>query len=68
MVLISTQRLDGYDGALIEDCKKYLGIAPYNTSTNVVAHDPYFCNSLTRRYGAQSVAYVIMVLKRGYLQ
>ena len=63
-MLTESNLLADYDNNIIEDCKKYLGIAPYNISTNVVAYDPYFCNSLSRRYGAQSVAYVIMVLKR----
>ena len=27
-------KLNGYPSALIEDCKKYLGLAPYNTFTN----------------------------------
>lgn len=63
-MLTSTQRLDGYDFKLIDGCRKYLGKYPYDTDTNIVASDAIFLNRLVRCYGAQNVAYVLMVLKR----
>lgn len=49
---------------LIEDCKKYLGIYPYNNWTNFVVSDYYFYQDMCKRYGEQSVANAIKELKK----
>lgn len=56
-------KLNGYPSALIEDCKKYLGLAPYNTFTNTNVGDPFFYNYMYKKYGAEDVAYVVNNLK-----
>lgn len=58
-----TNKLSRYPGALIEDCKKYLGIAPYNTYSNIVIGDPFFYNSMCKKYGTEDVTYIIKNLK-----
>lgn len=60
---IFTDKLSSYSGALIDDCKKYLGIAPYNTYSNIVISDPFFYNSMCKKYGAEDVTCVIKNLK-----
>ncbi len=56
-------KLNGYSSALIEDCKKYLGLVPYNTYNSIVVGDPFFYNSMCKKYGAEDVAYVVKNLK-----
>ena len=48
---------------LIDDCKKYLGIYPYNTWTNIVVYDLYFYEDMCKKYGEQNVANAIKKLK-----
>ena len=33
------------------DCKKYLGLPPYNDNTNICYKDGYFIHSLFEKYG-----------------
>lgn len=40
---------------LEDDLKKYLGLPPYNTSTNFVVHDIYYLNSIYIKYGKELV-------------
>ena len=40
---------------LIDDCKKYLGLPPYDGWTNVCVIDPYFYKSMCDKYGEQDV-------------
>lgn len=56
-------KLSGYSSALIEDCKKYLGLAPYNTFTNINVSDPFFYNHMYKKYGVADVNYVVRNLK-----
>lgn len=49
---------------LIEDCKKYLGLYPYDDWTNIVVNDSYFYKDMCKRYGEQNVANAIKELKR----
>ena len=41
---------------LEDDLKKYLGLPPYNTFTNLVAYDAYYLNSIYVKYGKENVA------------
>ena len=56
-------KLEHYSSALIEDCKKYLGLAPYNTFTNINVGDIFFYNHMCKKYGTENVAYVVNNLK-----
>ena len=40
---------------IIDDVKKYLGISPYDTFTNIVAHDSFFFMSIIDKYGKEAV-------------
>lgn len=40
---------------LIDDCKKYLGIDPYNDWTNIVVNDSYFYKDMCKKYGEKNV-------------
>lgn len=40
---------------MIEDIKKFLGVAPYNTDSNVVRGDPFYLRSLYTKYGEENV-------------
>lgn len=51
--------------ACTEDVKKFLGIAPYNTYTNICAGDPYFYKDLLRKYGDAEVTKTIRSLTNG---
>ena len=51
---------------LVDDCKKFLGIAPYNTTTNVCVGDPYFHRDLCNKYGADEVNKTIIDLRARY--
>lgn len=55
--------LSKYQSALIDDCRKFLGLAPYNTYNNIVVGDPFFYNSMCKKYGDKEVAYVVKVLQ-----
>ncbi len=48
---------------LIDDCKKYLGIPPYDGWTNVCMGDVYFYKSMCDRYGKQNVDDIIKSLR-----
>ena len=50
---------------LIDDCKKYLGLPPYNGFTNIVQGDGYFYAALCKKYGEQNVRHTIADLQRG---
>ena len=48
---------------LFEDCKKYLGLSPYNTWTNIVVGDNHFYMDMCKKYGEQNVINTIKELK-----
>ena len=43
------------EGTLKDQCKKYLGIKPYDSDTNVVKYDIYFLIQLQTTYGENAV-------------
>lgn len=51
---------------VVEDCKKYLGLPPYNGWTNIVVSDSYFYESICKKYGEDVVAKTIKMLKRDF--
>lgn len=51
--------VEGYEKvnkALENDCKKFLGMGKYNSSSNAVLSDPHFKKSLEEKYGKNAVA------------
>lgn len=36
---------------LIDDCKKYVGLPPYDSWTNLNVLDPYYYKELCKKYG-----------------
>lgn len=48
---------------IINDCKKYLGLPPYNDWMNIVMDDAYFYMDMCKKYGEQNVAMAIKQLK-----
>lgn len=48
---------------MIDDCKKFLGLAPYNNLTNIVAGDGHYLNSLYNKYGKEVVDKTIKELR-----
>lgn len=50
----------------LKDCKKFLGVNPYNCDTNIVKGDGYFLYSLYDKYGKQVVEETIKYLRRTY--
>lgn len=48
---------------ITDDCKKYLGIFPYNDWTNICVGDSYFYKDICNRYGEQNVVNAIEELK-----
>lgn len=51
---------------VVEDCKKYLGLPPYNGWTNIVVSDSYFYESICKKYGKDIVNETIKMLKRDF--
>ena len=51
--------------SIIDDCKKYLGFPPYDSSTNIVLYDGYYLNSLYSKYGANEVSNTLNELRDG---
>lgn len=51
------------DGNCIDDCKKYLGLPPYNSGCNIVQGDGHFYTSLCDKYGVQNVKNTIQHLR-----
>ena len=51
-----------YPKQIVDDCKKFLGITPYNTYNNVVMEDPHFLKSLQEKYGKDAVDTTIIHL------
>ena len=49
---------------LIDDCKKYLGLYPYNNWTNFVVKDFYFYTDMCKKYGEENVANAIKELSK----
>lgn len=49
---------------LLEECKKYLGIKPYDTDFNIVKYDPYYIMQLEKVYGKEEVKQAIEKIKR----
>lgn len=52
-----------YNNAMIDDCKKFLGLAPYNSCCNIVQGDGYFLLSLYNKYGKDNVNNTIKYLR-----
>ena len=48
---------------IIDDCKKYLGLPPYDGWTNICVGDPYFYKSICDKYGKQNVDDTIKLLR-----
>ena len=48
---------------VVDDCKKYLGLPPYNDWTNICVSDPYFYKSICDKYGKKSVDDTIKFLR-----
>jgi hypothetical protein len=48
---------------LVDDCKKYLGKAPYDSWSNIVMGDSYFYKYMCDKYGEQDVEDAIKRLK-----
>lgn len=48
---------------ITEDVKKYLGIAPYNTDSNIVRGDCYYYKQLCSTYGEAAVQNKIRELR-----
>lgn len=40
---------------MIEDIKKFLGVSPYDTDSNIVKGDPFYLKSLYSKYGEENV-------------
>ena len=40
---------------MLDEVKKFLGLAPYDTDTNIVKGDPFYLKSLYRKYGEENV-------------
>ena len=51
---------------VVEDCKKYLGLPPYNGWTNIVVSDFYFYKSICKKYGEDVVDKMIKMLKENF--
>lgn len=49
---------------IVEDCKKYLGLAPYDTDSNIVRGDGFYYNSLCSMYGESQVQNTIKALRK----
>ena len=49
----------------LDDCKKFLGVSPYNASSNIVQGDGHFLQSLYHKYGERVVNTALDYLKRG---
>lgn len=49
---------------LVDDCRKYLGKTPYNTSSNICLGDGYFYMSMCNKYGEQEVINTIKALRK----
>lgn len=48
---------------LTDECKKYLGMPPFNDTTNVVIGDYYYLESLYNKYGVKMVTDEILKLR-----
>lgn len=46
-----------------EELKKFYGIAPYNTPTNIVQKDIYFLFDIIQKYGEEAVKQTEKTLK-----
>lgn len=46
------------------ECRKYLGLAPYNDPANIVFYDYYFINSVCKVYGDEAVAEMLAKLRK----
>ena len=47
------------------DVKKFLGLPPYNNTTNIVVGDGFFLASLYRKYGREQINKTLKKLKKG---
>ena len=50
----------------LKDCKKFLGVSPYNIDTNVVKGDGHFLYYLFDKYGKHVVEETMQYLRRTY--
>lgn len=47
---------------LINDCKKFLGLAPYDSWANTCFNDPFFYEDIVKKYGIRNVIQTIKEL------
>lgn len=43
------------DMNITDDCKKFLGLPPYDDYSNVVVSDPHYYQDLCNKYGKQQI-------------
>lgn len=48
---------------VIDDCKKYFGLYPYNTWANIVVSDSYFYMDMCKKYGKEIVNKTLKTLR-----
>ena len=53
------------DNDITSDCKRFLGIYPYNSPTNICEGDIFFLVSLYMKYGTLPVMNKMKELQRG---
>ena len=68
VLIVKGSRKEVNDMAVInsqcmKECKKYLGLPPYNDDGNVIRSDGYFYMYLIRKYGEWEVRKTIRFLK-----
>ena len=51
---------------VVDDCKKYLGICPYNCWANIIVGDSYFYMDMCKKYGEETVNKTIKALKEDF--
>lgn len=49
---------------IVDDCKKFLGVPPYNHSSNICVGDIYFYKSICNTYGESNVINTCKELQR----
>ena len=51
---------------IINDCKKYLGVHPYDNWANIIVGDAYFYADMCKTYGEQNVVKTIKAIKEDF--
>lgn len=49
---------------LIDDCKKYMGLPPYDGWTNLNVFDTYFYRDMCKKYGENAVEEMLQELRK----